>query len=450
MAIPMWMSGQEPDAVKRRLGEVVRALADASRASRDALNLVPSENRLSPMASSVLGTDFYHRYFFNDGLDPGFWQFRGGQSVGFLETELTKSSLGRLAGAELVNVRPISGMSAMVLALSGLGGPPGGHVLCIHPDHGGHYATGSVARRLGFGVSLLPVRMGAVDDTELRTALRTHRPKLVYLDLQNSRQILDVTAVVEAVRAESPSTLVHVDCSHSLGLILGGAHPNPLDDGADTIGGSTHKTFPGPHKGVLMTRRSELARAITEAQFTLLSSHHFAETLALGVAATEFTVFGGAYAAQTVANARRFETGLAEAGFDVVLEGGRATKNHQVWVRIGDAAATDAIAGALYEGQIRVNVQVDLPGVPGPALRLGVNELTFTGAREESMELLVQAFMVARDGDAGKVARLAQDIREAAGRPFWFEPDDGNGLDLAVAALANDHPWEGGPTVAGD
>ncbi|MFC7275551.1 hypothetical protein ACFQS1_16300 [Paractinoplanes rhizophilus] len=418
-------------------------LADAGRTSRDALNLVPSENRLSPLASSVLGTDFYHRYFFNDGLDPGFWQFRGGQSVGFLETDLTKSSLGDLAGTELVNVRPISGMSAMVLALAGLGGPPGGHVLCVHPERGGHYATGSVARRLGFEVSLLPVRTGTVDDTALRSALRTHRPRLVYLDLQNSRQVLDVTAVVESVRAESPATLVHVDCSHSLGLVLGGAHPNPLDDGADSIGGSTHKTFPGPHKGVLMTRRPELHRAIAEAQFTLLSSHHFAETLALGVAATEFTVFGPAYAAQTVANARRFETGLGEAGFDVVLEDGRATENHQVWVRIGDAAATDAFAGCLYEGQIRVNVQVDLPGVPGPALRLGVNELTFTGAREESVDLLVQAFTAARDGDAEKVLRLAHDVRDAAGRPYWFEPGD-------EAALPSDRLGRSVVATAGD
>lgn len=385
-----------------------------------AVNLVPSENKLSPLAQIPLSTDYYNRYFFNDALDPGFWQFRGGQDVAEIETDLTIGHLSRLARAAHVNERPISGLSAMMIAMAGLGGPPGGTVVSIDPASGGHYATADLARRLGFESATVPVVRGRVDEQRLEHLLREHEPELVYLDLQNSRHELAVARAADLIKTHSPRTLLHVDCSHAMGLVLGAALGNPLDAGADTMGGSTHKSFPGPHKGILFTRNPQLHQRLKDAQFTMLSSHHFAETLALGLAAAEFCHFGQAYAAQLIDNAQLFGKLLAADGFGVATDqDGHHTSTHQVWIKIGDAEQTDHFSQTLYDHGIRTNIQIDLPDMPGPALRLGVNELTFIGAREPAIHALAKEFSNARagsrqDGDGSRR------VREQCGPPFYF------------------------------
>ncbi|MEY8042330.1 hypothetical protein AB8O55_23200 [Saccharopolyspora cebuensis] len=402
------------------LRKVIGRFRSQAKKADIAVNLVPSENKLSPLAQLPLSTDYYNRYFFNDALDPGFWQFRGGQEAAEIETELTLGQLSRLGRAPHVNARPVSGLSAMMMAMAGLGGKPGGTVVSIDATSGGHYATADIARRLGFESATVPVVRGRVDEQRLGQVLREREPELVYLDLQNSRHELEVSGVADLIRAHSPRTHLHVDCSHTMGLVLGAALGNPLDAGADTMGGSTHKSFPGPHKGVLFTRNPELHQRLKKAQFTMLSSHHFAETLALGLAAAEFRHFGQAYAEQVIGNARLFSKLLAADEFEVAAdEDGHITSTHQVWVKIGDAEQTDRFSESLYDHGIRANVQVDLPDFPGPMLRLGINELTFMGGREAAVHALAKEFSNVRAGvrrDGGGSRR----VREHYGLPFYF------------------------------
>lgn len=403
----------------RNIDWLVGAIRAGQRRAEVAVNLVPSENRLSPLAMLPLSTDFYNRYFFNQNFDPGFWQFRGGQDVAEVEAA-AGTYLSQLACADHVNTRPISGMSAMMMAMSGLGGEPGGTVVSIDAGSGGHYATADMANRLGFVALTVPATRGQVDLEHLGRLLAEHQPELVYLDLQNSRHELAVRPVANAIASSSPRTLLHVDCSHTLGLVLGGALHNPLDEGADTMGGSTHKTFPGPHKGVLFTRSAELHEQLVHAQMKMLSSHHFAETLALGLAAFEFCHFGPDYASQVVGNARLLSELLAADGFEVAMdEGGHRTDTHQVWVRIGGAEQTESFSQAMYDQGIRVNIQVDLPGMRGAVLRLGVNELTFLGAREPAIQALATEFNHAR-AKRNRDGRGSVRVREHCGEPFYF------------------------------
>lgn len=400
------------------LAQAVALLATAVERSDQRINLVPSEARMSPLARRPLGTDLYFRYFFNEQADPLFWQFRGGQEIGHLERDLAVSALGRLAAAPHVNVRPLSGLSAMLLTISALGGPAGSTVICLDPDAGGHFATASVIRRLGRRPVAIGVRDGKVDRDGLAAALRAgDGASLVYLDLQNTLAELDV-AVAAAVLAEhSPATHLHVDTSHTLGLVLGQAHANPLDAGADSFGGSTHKSFPGPQKGALFCRDTVIAKQFQEAQFDLISSHHFAETLALGLAAAEFEIFGEPYARQVVENAQALARSLREHGFEVAGCGSELTATHQVWISHGSLAAVTRLGDRLAAAGIAANVQDDLPGLRGAAFRLGVNETTFEGAGEDAMELIAAAFAQARDG---AVRISAGEVRETFGAPFHF------------------------------
>ncbi|MFJ3640780.1 hypothetical protein ACIPRD_13585 [Streptomyces sp. NPDC090108] len=423
-----------PDAESREecardLYDLARRLRVGHEHSRAGLNLVPSENRLSPLAQMPLQLDFYNRYFFNEDHDPGFWQFRGGEGIADIETDVAHSSLSALADAPFVNLRPVSGLSAMIIAISGLGGATGSTVVCVAPESGGHYATASVIRRFGYLPATVAVEAGAVDLDGLRQILASQKVSLVYLDLQNSLHLLDVAAVAACLAEHSPDTLLHVDASHTLGLVLGGVVPNPLDLGATSWGGSTHKSFPGPHKGVLFTRLPHVRRLIKDAQFVLLSSHHFAATLSLGLAAREFQHFGPAYARQVVINARRLGAELSERGFEVARSGDGITDNHQIWVDVGDEGTTNKLSAALAEAGVRVNILPDMPGFSRPVFRLGANEVTFEGASETSMGLIAEAFEAARDGAVDSAAKTAVEARRSFGDPYFFPDPEASSAD---------------------
>jgi glycine hydroxymethyltransferase len=406
------------------LRELLARLRSASDAGKAALSLVPSENRLSPMAQAPLQLDFYNRYFFNENHDPAFWEFRGGEDIADIETEVAHRSLSALSAAPFVNVRPTSGLNAMTIAISALGGAVGNTVVSVDESSGGHYATTSVIRRLGFTSATVAVEAGAVDVDCLAKLLATQDISLVYLDLQNSLHDLDIASVAACITEHSPGTHLHVDCSHTLGLVLGGAIANPLDMGATSWGGSTHKTFPGPHKGVLFTREESIRDLVKSAQYVLLSSHHFAETLALGIAAREFEYFGAAYAKQVIANARQLGTALAARGFDVARAHDGVTDTHQVWVNIGDRDSTLKFSETLARAGIRVNVLPGIPGIPGSAFRLGTNEVTFTGATPVTMELIADAFLSAHSGFPGQAKSICKLARETFSSPYHFEDED--------------------------
>lgn len=382
--------------------------------ARTAINLVPSENRMSPTAHAMLGTDYTNRYCFHDTM-TGVWEFRGGEAVAELEIA-GRGAFARLADAEYVNLRPISGLNAMTIVLAALAGSRGSTVVSIAPASGGHYATGELITLLGRRVVTVDCTRGRVDLEQLDRILASATVPLVYLDLQNSRHILDTAAVADLLD-DYPGTRLHVDISHTLGLVLGGAHPNPLDQGAGSAGGSLHKTFPGPHHGVLFTRDDTTAELLRRAQRCLLSSHHFGHALAAAVAALEFEHYGAEYAAAVLVNARALASALSEHWFDVVVDHSGFTETHQVWVRLDDPVR---MSDLLAQWGIRVNIQSDLPGCPGPMWRLGTAEPTLLGAGADEMRALAAIVAAARDSDLVRGRLAVKQLQDRIGaRPWW-------------------------------
>ena len=432
----------------------LRLLADHEAQAATTLNMTPSENRLSTLAKLPLLLDPYHRYFFNDRLEPDGWAFPGGRLAAGLETELTIPLLRELAGARHVNVRPLSGLHAMLLVFAALGGPPGATVIHFGRELGGHYATAAVAGRLG----LRPVALCGPDPhrpdlDRLQALCRRHQPRLVYVDQSYCLFPADIAALCQAVRDAAPATRVHADVSHWMGLVLGGQFPNPLACGADSFGGSTHKTFPGPQKGIVATDDPTLARQLRDTQFYLISSHHFAATLSLGLALLEFRDCGGAtYAAQVVANGRRLGQSLQRHGLPVEAADRGFTAGHQLWVRPVRVGVDAAVAAdRLYQAGIRVNVLDDLPHIPEPALRVGVNEPTWLGLGAQEVEELAWVFAATVLGRR-PLARLRAQItalRRRTSPPFQFPTDTGP-VGAEVAELLRAHtPPQPLPAAAG-
>ncbi|GHH80474.1 serine hydroxymethyltransferase [Kitasatospora indigofera] len=393
-------------------GAAAGALVRQQHRSARALNMIPSENSASPLARWALAGDAGSRYFFNTSGDPDGWAFPAARDASEAETRLTLPLLRHLTGAAHVNVRPLSGLHAMTLVLSAWGGAAGTPVLTVHPDQGGHYATASLTRRLGLTPYLATGPDPHTLDPELLHHLVADRhPRLVYLDQSHVLFPADVATVAAAIRAADEHTVLYADVSHTLGLVLGGALPNPLAAGAHGFGGSTHKTFPGPQKGMITTDRDDLATALHRAQYDMVSNHHLAPTCALGLAAADFLA---AYAADTIAAAQALGQALHQRHLVPEAAERGYTATHQLWLNTAPAGVDGREAHRrLTAAGIHTNVLSDLPGLAAtPALRLGTAEAVGAGLTVQDMDqvaaLIADAVHDRRPADviAGDVADL--------------------------------------------
>ena len=184
------------------------------------------------------------------------------------------------------------------------------------------------------------------------------------------------------------------DGAHVLGLIAGGVFQDPLREGADIMTGSSHKTFPGPQGGFLLSSNEDTTfqRKLNNAMFPgVCSSYHLHHVAGKVVALAEFEAFGTSYAQDIVKNAQAFAQALAAEGFDVLAESRGYTASHQVLTRHGeiDSGAGASAAALLEKAGIITNMNM-LPGdtkaMTPSGLRLGVQELTRVGMGPREME----------------------------------------------------------------
>jgi glycine hydroxymethyltransferase len=190
------------------------------------------------------------------------------------------------------------------------------------------------------------------------------------------------------------------DAAHVLGLIAGDQFQDPLREGADVMTGSSHKTFPGPQGGFLLSDSDDpkFQRRLNSAIFPgVCSSYHLHHVAGKAVALAEFEEFGADYAKDIVANAKALGAALAAEGFEVMAEERDYTASHQVLTRHGEAdsgAGRDA-AALLEEAGIITNMNM-LPGdtkaMSPSGLRLGVPELTRVGMRPDEMQDVARFF----------------------------------------------------------
>lgn len=417
----MTTSSWAPDGATL-LAQALAVLWSHEKAASRTLTLIPAENLMAPLARIPLCADLYARYMFDEHPEPtaGEWRFPAAKDAAWLETHLAVPLLRHLGHATFVNVRPLSGLNAMELVLAALGGPPGSRVVVVAPGSGGHYATASIARRLG----LRPVEIAGPDPhrlsmSTLATVCAMEHPTLVYIDQCHGLIPFDLNAIVATVRQHCPTARVHADVSHWLGLILGGAVANPLEQGADSFGGSTHKSFPGPQKGVILTNDPDIASRLRFTQLELISSHHFGAVAALGLALAVFVDRGAAYATAVVDNTRTLGKHLAAGGLQVVGEEFGYSAGHQLWVQTAPSLCAREVAERLYTAGVRVNWLDDLP-LQAPALRLGMAEATWLGLTASDMAELADIITAAvtEPDRAGELAERTAALRAHASYPY--------------------------------
>src|SRR5690348_4917306 len=321
-----------------------------------AINLIASENTPSEAVQRVQVSDFMGRYAEghpNQG-DKTNRYYQGTRFIDEIERMATTEIL-ELFNARQADVRPISGNAAnTAIALGWLRG--GDTIVANSTDAGGHISHGAV------GVFGRRIQMRG-------QSLKLGGPKSInlhYLPLTQDHYHIDGQKTIELIDRVSPQLVVMgkslflfpepvsevaaycetkdipllYDGAHVLGLIAGGEFQDPLHEGATWMTGSTHKTFPGPQRGVILADLEEPAAETywgpaDRGVFPGSSSNHHLHSLAgLLVATREMRQHGRAYASQTVKNAQALGRALSDQQIAVAAKDFGFTKSHQIAVDV--------------------------------------------------------------------------------------------------------------------
>ncbi len=354
---------------------------------RTTLNLIASENVLSPAVLAALSSDLQARYADYPGRDPSKRRYRGNRYIAEIEAEAVRLAQD-LFDARFVELRPIAGHLAglaIVMAVC----QPGDVVLEVGREGGGHREAGRlvVAPLISLDVQYLPFDAARFNvDTEAAVRqIEELRPRLVILGSSHFLFPHPVAAIAEAVH-RIPGAVLAYDASHVMGFLAAGRFQDPLAEGADIVFGSTHKTFPGPQGGIIYSNDDGLMDRVTEALVPgLITNHHPGRMPAMALALAEMATWGAAYMDQVVANARALGRGLTNLGIPVIEVDGRPTDSHTLLVKLAGIAPGESTALRLEEAGI-ITTHATLPDEHGrEGLRLGTQEVTRLGATEATM-----------------------------------------------------------------
>ncbi|HUE38126.1 MAG TPA: serine hydroxymethyltransferase [Candidatus Binatia bacterium] len=396
---------------------------------RKTINLIASENAQSRAVRDVQNSDFMARYAEGHPNEEGKVNryYQGTRFVDEIE-RAAKREIIELFRCRQADVRPISGNAAnTAIALGWLRG--GDSVIVNSTDAGGHISHNLV------GVFGRRIQMRG----QTLTAGRDNSVRLHFFPLSDDKYHMDAKAAVEMIDRVRPQLVVlgkslflfpeplaelvpvcrqHripilFDGAHVLGLIAGGEFQDPLHEGATYLTGSTHKTFPGPQRGVIL---ADLQDADAETYwgpadrgvFPGSSSNHHLHSLAgLVVAIREMKQHGRDYASQVVRNARALGQALSEQGIAVEAKAFGFTRSHQIAVNVAAHGGGVEVAKRLESADIIVNYNM-LPGDQDPrnpsGLRIGVQEMTRFGMTERELGELAALMADAIRGKAVKDA----------------------------------------------
>jgi glycine hydroxymethyltransferase len=241
--------------------------------------------------------------------------------------------------------------------------------------------------------------------------------------------------------AHEVGSTVMYDGAHVLGLIAGGCFQDPLHEGADVMTGSSHKTFPGPQGGFILSSSEDerFQRKLNNAVFPgTCSSYHLHHVAGKVVALAEFQEYGVKLSENTVRNAQAFASALAAEGFDVLAESRGYTASHQVLTRHGelDSGAGAKAADLLEQAGIITNMNM-LPGdtkaMTPSGLRLGVQELTRVGMGTDEMLDVARFYarVLIENEDPSSVKNDVRDFKsDFQIIRYCFNEDEANGYPL--------------------
>jgi|Deesub1362A_J573_1020465.scaffolds.fasta_scaffold00209_39 glycine hydroxymethyltransferase len=382
--------------------------------------LIASENVTSLSVRKALISDFAHRYA--EGK-VGERYYQGCKYIDEVEALAIKLSK-KLFNAEHVNVQPISGVTANLASFFALT-DPGDILMALSVPHGGHISHSNFSAAGIRGLTILHHPFDSetmnIDPDKMHELILKENPKVI---LFGSSVFLFPHPISEAREAaDEVGARIVYDGSHVLGLIAGKEFQDPLREGVDVLAGSTHKTFFGPQRGIILTTE-ELAEKIDKSVFPgIVSNHHLHSLAGYAIAAAEMLAFGKDYARQTVKNAQTLASELYNLGFDVLCENHGFTKSHQVVVDVSSIGGGKNVSDLLEKAGVILNSNLlpwdDVSKSHNPSgIRIGVQEVTRLGMKENEMQVIAEFIYDATIGkkDPMNVRNRVTEFREEFSR----------------------------------
>ena len=354
---------------------------------RSYVHLIASENFVSRAVMEASGSIFTNKY--SEGY-PGKRYYEGCEIVDELEN-LARDRAKGLFGAEYVNVQPHSGAQANMGVYFGLL-EAGDKILGMSLDQGGHLTHGSHVNFSGILYNFVAYGVDpgteTIDMDEVRRVANAEKPKMIVAGYSAYSRIIDWAAFREI--ADEVGALLMVDAAHIIGLVAGGAHPNPVPH-AHVVTATTHKAMRGARGGLILADEQfgpALDKGVfPNAQGGPLNNHIAGKAVCFAEAATpEYQE----YAAQIVSNASAMAQAVMDDGARVVSGG---TDNHLFLLDLRsideDLTGRDA-ARVLSSVGLTINFNT-IPFDPRPpyrasGLRIGLPAATTCGMKEAQVE----------------------------------------------------------------
>jgi glycine hydroxymethyltransferase len=370
---------------------------------KQCLNLIPSENIMSPTARKLLSSELAHRYTSVDRFYMG-TRFTD-------EIEQTGEKLAKqLFKAETADLRPLSGHIADTIVLANLT-KPGDTLMCIKPQDGGYPGMWNEGLAGLFKLKTIAFPFSKKDwnikTEEAEQAITKFKPRIIILGASLILFPYQLTTLTKI--AHQNGATVGYDGSHVLGLIAGQQFQDPLREGAEALFGSTHKSLFGPQGGILLANK-EIGENLKQKIYpAFVDNAHWNRIAALALALAEMKRFGKAYAKQIIRNSKSLAKALNDFGLPVVCRHLGFTQSHQVIVDYGNYEKGRTIAEKLQ----RANIITDC------VIRFGTCEATRRGMKEPEMlkiaELIKRTIIDNEKPDTIKksVAKLAAEFQKA-------------------------------------
>ena len=396
--------------------EVGQAMAGELQRQRRNLELIASENIVSPAVMAAAGSVLTNKYA--EGY-PGKRYYGGCQDVDIVE-KIAIERAKKLFGAQYANVQPHSGAQANEAVYAALV-KTGDTVLGMNLAQGGHLTHGSPVNFSGRNYNIIPYGVDDVthriDYDQVRALAKEHQPKMIIAGASAYPREIDFSIFSDI--AKEVGAYLFVDMAHIAGLVAAGLHMSPIPY-ADVVTTTTHKTLRGIRGGAIFTNDEALAKKINSAVFPGTQGGPLmhviaAKAVGFGEALTDdFT----AYQKQIVANAAALAKALMEKGFDLVSGG---TDNHLMLV---DLTKLD-ITGKEFEHRLdEVYITVNKNSIPNEkrspfvtsGVRIGTPAVTTRGLVEADMAIIAQCMHLTATDFEGQKDNIRQTVEALCAR----------------------------------
>ena len=394
--------------------EIAEALTAELKRQQNNIELIASENFVSPAVLAAAGTHLTNKYA--EGY-PAHRYYGGCQCVDIAE-DLARNRLKQIFGCEYCNVQPHSGASAN-LAVLFAACKPGDTIMGMNLAHGGHLSHGSPVNISGKYFNIVPYGVKAGDEVidydEMEKIAQECKPKLIISGASAYPRVINFNRIRQI--CDKVGALMFVDIAHIAGLVAAGLHPSPVPY-ADFVTTTTHKTLRGPRGGVIMCKE-EWGKAVDKAVFPGVQGGPLMHIIAAKAVAFKEALSPEfkEYQKQIVKNAAAMADEFNKLGVKMVSGG---TDNHLILLNLTDKGVTGKELEKLLD---EVHITVNKNAIPfdtqkpfvTSGIRIGTPAMTSRGMKENEARIIARLIADVIERRENSFAHVRAEVEKLCG-----------------------------------